>query len=113
MSISINRNVKYNKIISKLDCCVCVCVFVMCVCLCVCPDCIKVVGEKKLHLYLTSPSVGVALRRIGGTHLKLTSDMRPYSSIFLSCRMLYTLLSTIFHNVNFEPIIPVESKLLG
>ena len=43
------------------------------------------------------------------THLKLTADMRPYSSLFLPCRMLYTLLSTIFHSVNFVPIIPVES----
>ena len=57
----------------------------------------------------TSPSVSVALRRIGATHLKLTADMRPYSSLFLPCRMLYMLLSTNFHSVNFVPIRPVES----
>ena len=39
----------------------------------------------------TSPSVSVALRRIGATHLKLTAAMRPYSPLFLLCRILYTL----------------------
>ena len=57
----------------------------------------------------TSPSVSVALRRIGATHLKLTAAMRPYSPLFLPCRMLYALLSTISHSVNFVPIIAVES----
>ena len=61
-----------------------------------------------IYIY-TSPSVSVALRPIGATHLKLTADMRPYSSLFLPCRMLYTLLSTISHSVNFVPIVPVES----
>ena len=31
------------------------------------------------------------------------------ASHFIPCRMLYTLLSTIFHSVNFVPIIPVEN----
>ena len=30
-----------------------------------------------------SPSVSVALRRIGATHLKLTAAMRPYFSLIL------------------------------
>ena len=33
------------SILLKLDCCMFVCLFV-------CPDCIKVMGEKKPHLYL-------------------------------------------------------------
>ena len=61
-----------------------------------------------IYIYM-SPSVSVALRRIGAPHLKLTADMRPYSSLFLPCRIIYTLLSTIFHGANFVPIIPVES----
>ena len=35
------------------------------------------------HLNDTSPSVSVALRRIGATHLKLTAAMRPYSSLIV------------------------------
>ena len=47
----------------------------------------------------TSPSVSVALRRIGAVHLKLTAAMRPYSSPFPPWRMLYISLSTIFHRL--------------
>ena len=65
--------------------------------------------DPEANIEQTSPSVSVALRRIGATHPKLTADLQPYSSLFIPCRMLYTLLSTIFHSVNFAPIIPVES----
>ena len=65
--------------------------------------------DPEANIEQTSPSVSVALRRIGATHPKLTADLQHYSSLFIPCRMLYTLLSTIFHSVNFAPIIPVES----
>ena len=40
--------------------------------------------ELRLDFYCTtSPSVSVALRPIGATHLKLTAAMRPYSSLNL------------------------------
>ena len=70
-------------------------------------DIVELVYTK--YINKTNPSASVYLRRIGATHLKLTPDMRPYTSLFLTCRMLYALLSTIFHGVNFVPIIPVES----
>ena len=69
----------------------------------------KVFDKCYLTLNNTSPSVSVALLRIGATHLKLTADMRLYSSRFIPCRMLYTLLSDISYSVNFVPIIAVES----
>ena len=50
-------------------------------------NCLRGILKRKLILMVThqinytSPSVSVALRRIGATHLMLTAAMRPYSSL--------------------------------